>query len=49
MTAGEGNDRLIGRFVPLNGRMGFGVKVLTGEEGVKNADSIEVKSILICA
>ena len=49
MTAGEGNDRLIGRFVPLNGRMGFGAKVLTGEEGVKNADSIEVKPILIRA
>ena len=49
MTAGEGNDRLIGRFVPLNGGMGFGVKVLTGEEGVKNADSIEVKPILIRA
>jgi len=49
MTAGEGNDRLIGRFVPLNGGMGFGAKVLTGEEGVKNADSIEVKPVLICA
>jgi hypothetical protein len=29
--------------------MGFGAKVLTGEEGVKNADSIEVKPVLICA
>jgi hypothetical protein len=29
--------------------MGFGTKVLTGEEGVKNADSIEVKPVLIRA
>ena len=29
--------------------MGFGAKVLTGEEGVKNADSIEVKLVLIRA
>ncbi len=29
--------------------MGFGAKVLTGEEGVKNADSIEVKPVLIRA
>jgi hypothetical protein len=29
--------------------MDFGAKVLTGEEGVKNADSIEVKPVLICA
>jgi len=29
--------------------MGFGAKVLTGKESVKNADSIKVKPVLICA
>jgi len=29
--------------------MGFDVKVLTGEEGVKNADSVEEKPILVCS
>ena len=49
MTAGEGNDRLIRRFVPLNGGVGFGAKVLTGEKSVKNSDSVEVKPVLIRA
>ena len=48
MAAGEGNDRLIGLFVPLDGGMAFGAKVLTGEESVKDSDSIEVKPVLIC-
>jgi hypothetical protein len=49
MAAGEGNDRLIRRFVPLDGGMGFGAKVLTGEKSVKNSDAIEVKPVLIRA
>ena len=49
MTAGECNDRLIGLFVPLDGGMGFGAKVLPGEKSVKNSDAIEVKPVLIRA
>ena len=49
MTAGEGNDRLIRRFVPLDGGVGFGAKVLTGKKSVKNSDAVEVKPVLICA
>ena len=49
MTAGKGNDRLIRCFVPLDGGMGFGAKVLTGEKSVKNSDAIEVKPVLIRA
>ena len=49
MAAGEGNDRLIGLFVPLDGGMSFGAKALTGEKSVKNPDAIEVKPVLICA
>ena len=49
MATGKADDGLIGRFVPLNGRMGFGKKVLTRKEGVENSDSIEVKLILVCA
>jgi hypothetical protein len=29
--------------------MGFGVKILTGEKSMKNANSVEVKPVLICA
>jgi hypothetical protein len=49
MTAGEGNDRLIRRFVPLDGGARFGAKVLPGEKSVKNSDAIEVKPVLIRA
>jgi len=49
VATGKTDDGLIGRFVPLNGRMGFGKKVLTRKEGVENSDSIEVKLILVCA
>ena len=49
MAAGEGNDRLIGLFVPLDGGAGFSAKVLTGEKSVKNSDAIEVKPVLIRA
>ena len=49
MAAGKADDGLVGRFVPLDGGMGFGKKVLTRKEGVENSDSIEVKLILVCA
>jgi hypothetical protein len=49
VTPGESNDRLIGLFVPLDGGMGFGSKILTGEKSVKNSDAIEVKPVLIRA
>jgi len=49
VATGKADDGLIGRFVPLNGRMSFCKKVLTRKEGVENSDSIEVKLILVCA
>ena len=49
VATGKTDDGLIGRFVPLNGRMGFGKKVLTRKEGVENSDSIEIIVILVGA
>ena len=49
MATGKGDDGLIGRFVPLNGGLGFGSEILACKEGVENSDSIEIVVILVGA
>ena len=47
MSAGKGDDGLVGGFVPLDGGLGFGTKLLPRHQGVKDADPVEIKSVLV--
>ena len=47
MTSGERDDGLIGRLVPLGGRLGYGPEVFACQQGVKDTDPVEVEAVLI--
>ena len=47
MTAGEGDDGLVGRFEPLDRGIGFCFEFLTREQGVEHSYPVEVKSVLV--
>lgn len=47
MTAGEGDDGLVRGFVPLDGRIGFCLQVLTRKQAVKHPHAVKVESILV--
>lgn len=46
---GKTDDGLVGRFVPLQSRMGLCLQIMARKEGVEDADPIEVEFILVCA
>lgn len=47
MAPGEGDHGLIGGLVPLGGGLGLGAEIFSRQQGVKDADPIKIKSVLI--
>lgn len=47
MAAREGDDGLVGGFVPLDGGVGFCFQVLTCEQAVKHPHAVKVESVLV--
>jgi len=45
VAAGEGDEGLVGRLVPLDGGLDLGLKIAAGEKGVKDADPVKVEAV----
>ena len=47
MSAGEGDEGLVGRIVPLDGGVDLGLEFLAIEKRVEDADAIEIKTVRV--
>ena len=47
MSPAEGDKGLVGGVVPLDGGVDLGLELLAAQEGVEDADAIEIKSIRV--
>ena len=47
MAPGERDHGLIGGLVPLGGRLSLGAEIFSRQQRVKDADTIEVKAVVI--
>ena len=47
MAAAEGDEGLVGGVVPLDGGVDLGLEFLAVQEGVEDADAIEIKPIRV--
>ena len=47
VTAAEGDEGLVGRVVPVDGGLDFGPEPLAVEQGMEDADAVEIKTVRV--